>query len=435
MMAGVANARPSAAEHYADFREVFEGFGDANFRNLSDKINSGVDSDLPERFAKKLNVSFKGGIHRLIGHSWTLNAPIPQESLLELEKMGLSLESIKEAKVIWYEWSREILKYTQETAGLPRAQAGSLASFLLNIHYLGDLQPEDNVMIEHVLKTDMVKQNLIRNAEELFGKNSGVVARLKNIIRSIPRDTDEQITASILMEKLKTFRLGEALNKRYGGKCLKIEYTIERVEKAIISGREHNEKTRAARIKRIIANRTQQLEKSLVKRVPKPSISTEINGRVWRSALLTPSGELLVAVGEGAGAAVLVIAFDAGVPVYDYLKGNITQGDLEKKIKEAAIKGGSVGAAVGVSILLGASPGGVVVLAVGIAAYETADYIIQANKRKHITEEDIRVFGIEPNSLVELPLDVPVDLPTNVPVDLPTSVPVDLPTNTPVDLL
>ncbi len=81
--------------------------------------------------------------------------------------------------------------------------------------------------------------------------------------------------------------------------------------------------------------------------------------------------------------------------------------------------------------LIGAIPGGLVVFAVGSGLYIATDMTIrllrEREARRHVTIEDLRAYGIEPDtifalseaSLFSLPSDSTLDLPTDSTLDLP----------------
>lgn len=401
MMLGMANAHPLAADHYYDFHEVFEGFGDPSFKDLAAKINTGIDSELPKLYEERLGIKFSPRNHRIIAHSWSLDEPIPRGSLKEIERLapGSSVEVIK----IWREWAGGVIKYTSEITGLPRAQARALASFLMNIHFLGDLQPGDNVMIEQVLKPDKILNNLIKAAKDLH-LNETYITKLEKLSRvAVLRTPDVQQVAKMMMEALYEMPLGKALHDKWAT-LLKTLYTEDRVVLA-----------RAKRASIKLAENTAKLAEEPIERlVPytRGDFNTPKKATVLRAGLLTSDGRLLIAVKEAAGAGLLIVALDAAQPIYLYLAGNIGKGDFEEKLTESAIKGASVGAATAVAVLVGATPGGIVVLAVAVGTYEITNLAIKAVKPSYLTREDLKAFGIKIDSVLEPDT---TDTPLNVP--------------------
>lgn len=127
------------------------------------------------------------------------------------------------------------------------------------------------------------------------------------------------------------------------------------------------------------------------------------------NGLMTADGRLLVSIKTGATAGFMVFAADSGHAIYQYLGGDILKPELERKIADAAVKGTFVGTCVGVTVFLGATPGGWVVLAVSIGSYFVVDTALQAwhdyQDRKRLTIDDLRGWGISLDSPLEPPTD------------------------------
>ena len=128
-----------------------------------------------------------------------------------------------------------------------------------------------------------------------------------------------------------------------------------------------------------------------------------------RNGLMTQDGRLLLSVKTGVTSGLMVFAADSGHAVYKYLGGDILKPELEQKIADAAVRGSFVGTCVGVTVFLGATPAGWVVLAVSIGSYFVVDTALQAwherQDRKYLTIDDLRGWGIS--------LDTPLELPTD----------------------
>ena len=117
------------------------------------------------------------------------------------------------------------------------------------------------------------------------------------------------------------------------------------------------------------------------------------------SGLLLADGRVVMTAAKvGAGAGLLSFAGDGGIATIKHVKGELLDSDYERELGYATIKGASVGTGVGVAVVLGATPAGWVVLAVGIGAYIVTDFAIHCyeNKRNFssLTIEDLKAFGI-----------------------------------------
>ena len=65
----------------------------------------------------------------------------------------------------------------------------------------------------------------------------------------------------------------------------------------------------------------------------------------------------------------MIIVVEGGIASYKYIKGSILKPEFEEKMIDAAIKGATVGSAVGVAILLGATLARFIVFAVSSGVY------------------------------------------------------------------
>ncbi len=130
---------------------------------------------------------------------------------------------------------------------------------------------------------------------------------------------------------------------------------------------------------------------------------------VIRNGLMTQDGRLLVSIKSGLTSGFMVFATDSSHAVYQYLGGNILKPELERNIADAAARGTFVGSCVGVTVFLGATPSGWVVLAVSIGSYFVIDSALQVwhehQDRKHLTVDDLRGWGIS----LDTPLAPPKD--------------------------
>jgi hypothetical protein len=115
--------------------------------------------------------------------------------------------------------------------------------------------------------------------------------------------------------------------------------------------------------------------------------------------LLLADGRVVMAAGKvGVGAGLLTFAVDGGIATIRHFNGSLTDADYEREMGYAAIKGTSVGAGVAVAVVLGATPAGWVVLAVGTGAYIVTDFAVRCYEDKrnfsNLTIEDLKAFGI-----------------------------------------
>ena len=99
------------------------------------------------------------------------------------------------------------------------------------------------------------------------------------------------------------------------------------------------------------------------------------------------------ALGAGAGVGLGVFIFDATHNTYAFVSGNMSENDFLKETSKSLIKAATSGTAVYCAVLLGATSGGPVVMAVSIGAYiivnSTLDHFERIQKRNFVTIEDI----------------------------------------------
>lgn len=95
------------------------------------------------------------------------------------------------------------------------------------------------------------------------------------------------------------------------------------------------------------------------------------------SAIL-PDGRLLCATNAG----MFVVSIEMGLASVELWKGNIDLAEFERKATESIIKGVAVEGASYMALYLGATPGGLVVLAIGTGAYLITDLGIKEYQRR-----------------------------------------------------
>jgi hypothetical protein len=115
--------------------------------------------------------------------------------------------------------------------------------------------------------------------------------------------------------------------------------------------------------------------------------------------LLLADGRVVMAAGKvGVGAGLLTFAVDGGIATIKHLNGTLLDADYERELGYAAIRGTTVGAGVAVAVVLGATPAGWVVLAVGTGAYIVTDFAVRCYEDRRnfskLTIEDLKAFGI-----------------------------------------
>ena len=396
----------SAASHYEDFINVFNGYGDDSFYELSKKISSGIDAynftvdDSSEGVVKRINKKGLPGLfkeklgplpdnHRILGHGWGLNDDIPKETLDFLCKHYPGKE--KEIIEVWRAFVNDINKEAIRLTGLPKKQANAFASLLYDIHLLGDIEP-DNTLIDYVLHEKRIIKSIEKNVDTLFNNKSEYAELIKKRLQKALKagGKDRKIVAQALMTELYDLRMGDMLKMTWGKTLEKHKFSYS-IDRAIAANTR-----RAARpvskihgIRRVSKKAADFAKRPGVKFVRGILQEHTINGKVV-STLSVPISPALKA---GGSAGVMTLVFTEGVTVYKFANGKITE---EEFIRESAKNCGAaltVGTTTFVLVALGATPTGWVVIGAGVTAelvYEVAfDYIYKEFATPVITMDDL----------------------------------------------
>ena len=389
-------AHPSSRLHYNDQKAVFEGFGsDQSFEELCKLVNTGLDDDLPRKIREVCGKIPDN--HRVIGHLWTLNDSIPEETLHLLA--GNDTSKRKRIISVWSEFKSNLLHQTIQKTGLPKAQANAFISLLGDIHLLGDLEP-DNTRIDLVKNPAEIIRDIQKNVQVLFKsypQQADTISHSLNTILAKGKNREIRMIAQELMTTLYKLPVGKTFHDSW-------KKTIHNKLVFSPSAREAVLRKNAERLFGQFPGTGQHPIK--YSRRPLTATSIASRGRTAiLSGVITFEGKVIIPLRNGITEGFLVIVFDAGTAYYQYYKGDIRKPELKKKLTEAAVKGTVVGSASAISITLGANPGGFVILAVGAGSYFMADLCIdrwkEMRNRHLLTTDDLRAFGIEADTILE----------------------------------
>lgn len=387
-----------ASLHGDDFRAIFRGYWGDRFEELSEIINTGVDSELPKRYAEKQQMSFSPRNHRLIGHGWTMNAPIREDRMQKL--LNRFPHSTKEdITQVWSQWSKEVTGKISEITGLQGRPAAAFASLLHNIHLLGDLVPDENTLIEDVLTPDEILKNLNRDVDDLFINNPKQADFIKQrLSKAMTKSAGESnpVKAQTLLNELREVGMGESMSSSWGKTLQKADEAARQQRLVRAAGQLAHNEIDCARV------RSSRLGHS--------DFNAAKNGKVWRPAIITPNNKLLVLVKNIGGECVfLAIALDAATPTYNYLSGKCMRDEFVEDLVDSTIKGSAVGAATTVAVLLGAPGAGIVVYSLAIASYEIANLAIKVSRQKYLSGDDLETAGLQLDSILKIPHDTIFD--------------------------
>jgi len=121
------------------------------------------------------------------------------------------------------------------------------------------------------------------------------------------------------------------------------------------------------------------------------AVIQNINGRIVITTLLSENAKK--ALGAGLNIAVAVFIFDQSLNTYAFVNGNMTENEFLRQTSKSLIKTAAIGTTAYCAVLLGASPGGPVLMAISIASYIVVDsslnHFEKIQKRNYLTIEDL----------------------------------------------
>ena len=449
-------------EHVKDMTCVLNGFGESpKFQELCDMITKAVDwtkadaersakaaveagrpvkksvvKGLPHMFEEKFGMSAPGN-HRVLGHGWSLNADIPESTLDYIEntfkEKGLpwTRQDVKDLHKLW---ANNIIEEIKVKTKLPHQKASSFASLLQNIHLLGDVEP-GNTLVDYVLGPEDIQKNIDKDLAELLGKDNPTYKEISKQLKAAVKNAKagSKVLAKEVSQKLAQDMLnilyqadiGPALRQTLG-KTLGFEFTEQALQKAgSATARRLAQQAVKAGEEAVVRKSEQKLTQAAFgkgtaygRKVAEVSLkAAEAGGKsVAASSVVTAVGVIgkdgsiwIPALQNAAWEGGAVLAIDAGVACYQYCTGSINQPEFRRKLQDAAIKGVSVGGCSAVAVVLGATPGGWVVLGVGFGAYVVTDIALtnihKVHDSKYLTIDDLADFGITSNTILDIKED------------------------------
>lgn len=390
----------SGTEHAADMLAVLLGEGrtDAEVRVTLREFTKTIDN-----FNVIEGVPVGKAGHRVYGH-WGFAADIPFEhgelketldriAVAEGEKARTA--AIEKIRAAWHDDARHLIKISERLIGIDGKAARGLAGLLYDVHLLGDWQGKK---LGSLQDADAIFADLQKCVHRLFGNNSkaarDLVPYLRNSIEAAQNMCGHAPDCTTLhvmnaLKKATSFRgyLANLLQYRTATSGLLFNPVTTIVD--------HPQS--------LAAYETAAKQRGLKVATVQPG-------------LLLADGRLLVAMKTGASAGVLVFAIDGATACYNYLSGNITKPELRWELGKAAINGAAVSGCTAVAVILGASPGGLVVLGIGAGTYLVVDTVVQRwhqeHDKKYLSINDLKMLGLETDS----PLDIKIDesIPLNV---------------------
>lgn len=363
------------------------------------------------------------GQHRMYGH-WGLNSPIPKESLEFFEKKcpGSAEKAIK----LWRQFvltRREAVKQVLQLSGPNSDRAAqAIASLMSDVHILGDYTTKN---IHDLPTVDNIVKDYKRAVNRLFGNNNNFTKLIGNEIDNIPKGLSEKEKAEEILKILKN-RSGDFFS-RLEGNLRRMGYTgnlaginhakLKRLTASLVqmsdvaeaTGLQLMQKLRQYFLKsksislygklkdsydgkintasRRIAERASRTFDRVYSPEALKNLKNVTSQRVVVGALQEittkdgtqnlvlsiPIENVAKGIKSGIGAGVMTFVISEGVTLYQFSRGDITQDQFYWDTAKNASAAMLTGTGTFVAVVLGATPTGWVVMAVGTGAYMLCD--------------------------------------------------------------
>ena len=434
------NFSPNAAQSTIQSEKAFAGFGEL-FNQVSSKMDS-MPRELEIKFGLKRGTLSHPKVHRLLCHGWSLDADPPEHILALFQKKT----GINKTEVLnyWRQYQLETFAMAEKYTGLPAPKAKAFAGLMWDIHLLGDWTP-DNMEVSKLVPIKSLKDDLCKNLRMLLGNGHRaeyICTKTSEFVESrLAKGMATRHIAKELLEWLPEQKIGSEIylankeamkglwNNDVAININKANATI-RTQKQIASIAAEKEAKHLAKEAKLknksgvpkpkedvkplkVARglkaqcKDAKLAKGFIPETMRPQKGylvpiTYKSGRkgsvllLKSSAVRAGTGAAIkagsaVASGAMAGAAEGVCAFviSSGIAFGMYQYGAIDDEELKEEFAKAAMSAAVVGTIVAVTVILGASPYGFTVIAVGIAGYVVCDMVFTMIKQQTFTCDDI----------------------------------------------
>lgn len=380
--------------HKRDIKAVFEGVKGVEFDNLIKLTSDAIDTEFPSRFREKFGKL--PGNHRILGH-WGFEGSIPFE--YEPYKSAFEPYSKKKIAFAWQQLVNELTDTATRKTGLPKKQAKALVGLVYNTHILGDWVP-GNTIVEPLTSPELIRRDVSKNLHRLFGNNSKFVQAIEAELANISCTNSKPKCAEEILDVLHKHVIGEKLYNTHGKILSRAGISFKPIMQTPFE-----------------ATSSTRLNKTPTKLNDYNKYTKAKNAKIYPGILLN-DGRLLVSLKEGASAGIIVFAAESAFAIYQYMNGDIFKPEFERKLADASIKGGAVAGGTAVAVLLGSNPAGWIVAGIGVGSYFISDAALtvwhESQDAKYINRDDLAVFGIEIDSVLEIEIDP--DIPLNVEV-------------------
>jgi len=407
----------AAKEHAREMLEVLTGkpkyVREAALRSMFEELSTTIDN-----FEVIKGVPIGKGEHRVYGH-WGFAGSIPfNEEPLKGILGKLDSAARKEAKNrisnAWKKDVNKLIKTVREHTGLPRTQAKGLAGLFYDIHLLGDWK---TTKVDALQKPRKIKADILKNLHRLLGNRSNLVNEIGEELKQALKHCtsgDEHCEAKEIVEVLKKSDqlrekladlveekaplLAKALRSNAVWKTvLTIYYAHERLLgrlpqslkvpvkagtlTALLSGLQHtwnflNDEEEA--VEALVAV-TQDTALTITSLYIAEGMIQSFEGGKYALTVIMKEGvsESAKQMGVFLNYGVATFIFDDTINVYYYLSSELSTEEFIEETGKSFLKATASGTATYCAVMLGASPGGPVVIAISIGTYVAVSIGIQ----------------------------------------------------------
>ena len=322
------------------------------------------------------------------------------------------------------EWQLRVNSATDEALRIlhwpPEAkrQAKAFVGILYDIHLLGDLKP-GNVLIDSIQDVIKIQDDIIKNSQRLFGKRHPIVLQLEQKLRQIPKTvrSNPQEYANRILKVLSDTPVGNKMKNVYLRNETKSVIANTKSSQQLLSSQSEivAGALKGAAIVALfsglsnswkVVNGEQNCATAL-RNVTKDAlvagasiyvseaIIQNIGGGKYAITALSNSGNSLTtqAMGAGLNIGLATFVFDQTSNIYDLYSGNIALSKFVETTKDSVLKAGATSAAAYCTVILGAAPGGFIVMGVSVGTYLAVNYALNVFKRYrssfYLTENDL----------------------------------------------
>lgn len=419
---------------------LFDAEKSPQTKGLAAFISQGMDmgsgakpADLAQQGSSFLNSlrkefgSLKGvGEHREFAH-WGLNGSIPEDFIAAMEKAhpGSSQRVVE----LWRQFvvtRREAVKQALNLSGPNSDRAAqALASMMNDIHVLGD---HTTVSTANLRSIENVVNDYLKSLNRMLGNHNGLTPQIKAEIKALSNTLSGSERAAKILEILKSHNVEFSQKATYV--LSRMGYTGD------VGMIDHNALTRitgaTAHSSDAVAHWSVQMMGDLKARLGKSApmklygtLKASVNGRIervsqqmaqdayrtfenvyspqtiaamkdvkgvrpvvgvlqevtmkdgsTRMVLSIPVENFAKGIKSGIGAGIMTFVFSEGATLYQFSRGEITQETFCWESAKNCSAGILAGTATFVAVVLGAAPGGWVVMGIGVGSYMLCDISI-----------------------------------------------------------